>query len=56
VLVKILDGFENAITRLEQVSRRPEMIESARARRVSVRVLGDAGNCQSSLIQHFYPP
>jgi hypothetical protein len=56
VLVKILDGFENAITRLEQVSRRPEMIESARARRVSVRVLGDASNCQSSLIQHFYPP
>jgi hypothetical protein len=56
VPVKNLDGFENAITRLEQMSRRLEMIESAPSWGVSVGAPGDDGARQSMLIQHFYLP
>jgi hypothetical protein len=55
VPLKMLDGCGNAISSLEKLAWRPEMIELTPSGRI---ILGapDDGGCQQPLVIHPYPP
>jgi hypothetical protein len=56
VPVKNFDGFKNATTSLEQMSRRPELIKPAQSGGTPVSAPDDGGARLQLMIPHFYLP